>query len=224
MTAWTYDRHEYIEDHPRRCQHVKKNGQRCRKWAVKDMTVCRTHGGWRKDLNKGRQGVRINHLPEFYKGRLSKTLQEHIDSQLNADVDEQLNLLQELALMRSLCGDALEMHRLAEEKGKDDLKLNAAVLIRDALNEVRVMCDTAVKVETARKDSVSPLKLKQIVHQIVRIMYEVCGDEHEHLARDVEEKVRDQIRVPADITGTDLDPTQDVQRMIDSVPYSEDEE
>ena len=200
------------EGHSRQCQRMRRTGHRCAKWALTGSNFCQFHGGRHKTY------VRNHSLPKFYSKYLTKTLAEAVDEQLGMDSSDQLNLQEELALMRLTCAQAVAMFSAAHETEKDELIVSASLIMREALESVGQMCKDAAAVESSRKDAITPMDLKQIVNQIVRLLYTVCGEDNEHIARRFEERVRDEIKLPSDVKGTTLNPTKDVTDMLSTIP------
>lgn len=209
------------EGHARQCQRIKRDGLRCAKWAITNSVWCEFHGGSgtrRKNRKNKAAQVRIATLPMFYSKHLSKTLQEAVEEQLGLKSNEQLNLQTELALMRELCGNAVGLYCVAKEHGKSEDLAEATVLMQEALKEVASLCKDAAAVEASRRDTITPSDLKTITNQMVKILYDVCGDDNEALARLFELRVRKDIKLPSDNQGTSLTPTEDVRAMLDTIP------
>lgn len=210
------------EGHERQCQRIRHTGHRCAKWAITGSRFCQFHGGSGK-----RAKVRNYSLPMFYSKYLTNTLNEALEAQLDLDSSEQLNLQEELALMRMTCAQAVKLFSGANEipedqDNRDETIMSAAILMREALQSVAQMCKDAAAVESTRKDAITPMDLKQIVNQLVRLLYVVCGEDNETIAREFERRVKDEIKLPSDVSGTELTPDKDVQGMFDSIPKSPD--
>jgi len=201
----------------RQCEKIRACGLRCRKDAHYGTNVCVTHGARRRISDCGING-KLRVLPRFYRKVLSHTLLEAVQAQLEYDTSEQLSLLEELAIMRALASNTLTLYAKAEETTNPEAMMSASLLVRDALKEIRDLCESASRVENSRKDVITPLALRSIVQQIIILMYEVCGDENEHLARALETKINEEVRVPAEMRPTMLDPTTQVANMIASIP------
>lgn len=157
----------------------------------------------------------------FYRKYMAPTLEAAVSEMLECTPDEQINLYEELALVRTMAAEAVTLYSAAIESKRDELKEAATIMMRDALNEVRIMCATAAQVEGSRKDNVSPRELKHIVSQLIRIMHVVCGEENIDIARRFEEAVSTELKILTDASGTDLDPTQEVREMISTIPVEE---
>jgi len=199
------------ENSPRRCHARRRNGERCRRWALRGRDYCQFHGGRRGP-------VRTDRLPMFYSRQLNRTLQEAVESQLEMAPREQLALFEELALMRLTAQRTVSMWNAAVETGKPETEQMAVALMVEALKNVEHMCTAAARVESTAADKVSIHTLKAFVSQIVRIAYETMGEEHVELARKFEKLVREEIKLPSEEEGTTLTPDADVTRMDDTVP------
>lgn len=208
------------EGHARQCKRVLRSGNRCRKWALTGKDNCQFHGGRRKSH------VRNHHLPMFYSKYLTQTLNEAVEAQLEMSSDEQLSLQEELALMRVSSCDAVKLFSDAKslpDAHPDKLELVTAATaeMQASLQAIAAMCKDAVSIEAARRDLITPMHLKLVVNQLVRLLYVVCGVEHEAIAREFETKVETELRLPSDTKGTDLTPEKDVQEMLNTVPKTD---
>jgi len=196
------------EDSPYRCQAKRRCGEQCKRWALKESSYCQFHGG------RGNSRTRTDHLPAFYAKRLTKTLQAAIEEQLEQAPHEQLQLFEELALMRVYARDAVILYNAAVDKGSEELRLSAGALMAQVLGDVAKMCQSASNVSLAGKDKVSIHNIEYVVGQIVRILYQTLDDED---AQRVEERIRSDLKV-YDQTGTTITPDQDVLAMDATVP------
>lgn len=233
------------EGHPRQCTKVRRNGKRCGKWANRGSDRCESHP--RSKSRDQRIGVRTEHLPRFYRDRLTRTLTEVVDSMLGEPAHEQVGLYEELALLRDVAGqvvqlygtarDARDEHEAAlvdvspdDEQGvaawqerADALEgalAESAQMMVSQLNQVRDLATAIVRNEAVSKDKLSVHTLHGAMRQVVRIMYEVCGEENQHLAVQLEERVKAEVVLPVagGTEGTDVTPDQDVLSMDDTVP------
>lgn len=208
---------------PRRCQ--AKCSPPCVRWSVKasrDATgrgYCHWHGGKRHK----RHGVRVDHLPQFFSKHLTKTLEEAVADAMQEDPSEQVAIFEELALFRATVIPAVKMYDAAVSSNAKAETINAAAaLLRDQLKDVTMIAQRAAAINSADKVSVHSIKF--VVNQIVRIAWEVMGEEHEPLARQFEELVRDRIKVSSDVQGTAITPDMDVTQMDATIPTGEDED
>lgn len=219
------------DDHPHRCKaRARRTGERCRRFALIGATKCHKHGGRRE--READAKVRIDHLPRFYRSRLSKTLSEAVEQSLALAPHEQLNLFEELAVVRQVTGDAVELWSCAKQAVVDqpnnpqlqELLAATEIQLREAIGYTREIAEGAARIYAMCKDKLTPHNLQATVNQMVRIMHEVCGTEHQDLAEKFESAVATQVRVMEVAQGTDSTPDQVVEEMDDTIPLcSEDE-
>ncbi len=204
------------EDAPYRCQAflAKRHGRQCRKYALRGERFCAFHGG---RCRRRRGVVRTEHLPKFYSSVLTGTLAELVESQLDGPPHEQLQLFEELALMRSVSLDAVRLYDTAKAKGGLDAQQTAAHLMRDAINQVQSTVEVATKVFVASKGVVTVHNLSHVVRQITRIAHDVLQD-HPELAHKFEDSVRRQVKIEEGAKGTTVTPDVDVLDMDATIP------
>jgi hypothetical protein len=171
--------------------------------------------------------VRVDHLPHFYSKHLRKTLQESIEDALDVAPEEQVAVFEELATMRETVVPVLKMwdaaHELEGQKGLE-LQASAGSLLRDQLKEVAAVAETANRIMLSGKDQFSIHTLGHIINQIVRIAFDVFGEDELERAEHFERMVRERIKMPtAENKGTLVTPDMDVAEMDDTVPTEEDE-
>ena len=141
---------------------------------------------------------------------------------------EQLNLFEELALMRVQAGQAVKLYGAALELPDDnpsaqELQANAGLIMRDSLKDVISTCEAAARIEAASKNRITLNDVAFIVAQIVRIAYEVFDDDMDR-AQQFEVLVRDKVKITDSGRGTDVTPDQDVQDMDDTIPREQEED
>lgn len=202
------------EGHKRQCHAHPKNhgGRRCRKWALTGSDYCQWHGGWRRKYDP------IERLPVFYSGRLRGKLKQVIENTVSTPAEEQLSLLEELALMREFTARTLLAYEKADdlpEGPKRTVALEAATIAAiSGLESVRELCQAAARIDTLMSGHVSQHSLRVIVGQMVRIMYDICGEEYLHIAQEFEQRIDRDVKLPTrDSQGTTLTPDQDVLEM-----------
>lgn len=230
-------------DHPRRCKHNRKDGSRCKRWALIGLNYCLRHcGGGRAKYNK------VKHLTarekrkamaamntatpdnrprdakrlRFYAHKLGPKLNAFVEECLANPEADQLSLLEELHVMRALAGDALELHTLAtalpiQHPERAAMLANASTLAANALEQVRVMAKTAADNFAAAKDKYSVHSLHDVVAQIKRMVY--ASFEHDPAALDrFDAMLGNELRLPKiGNEGTTLTPDQDVLQMDASI-------
>jgi hypothetical protein len=170
-------------------------------------------------------------LPKFYSRVMTQTLRERIDESTARTHDEQIELYEELALMRESASEAVRVWSLAvtrlEEaraEGRDTKLLigvvqDASQLMAQHLEHVKEYALAIARVRSMTKDKLTLHTLYGVVHQVTRLMYEVCGDENEALARELEQRLRTDIVIPTDgREGTTLTPDQTAMDMDDTIP------
>jgi len=197
------------EEH--RCQAKRKGGKKCGKWALKGSRFCQLHGGRRRTGNV----VHIGHLPVFYSSVLNATLTEAVQAATDGEPHEQLQVFEELALMRLAARDAVALWSAAQQSDNTETRLGAAEVMKGALVEVIKMAETAARINAAGSDKVSVHNIAHVVRQIVRIAYE-CMEEDQ--ARVFERMVKQQIKLSTGAPGTVVTPDMDVRSMDDSIP------
>lgn len=200
------------EDDPRRCKAVRRSGERCRRWAMRDSDYCPFHGGRnRKRLKRG--------VPRFYSAFLGTTLRRAVSRSLRQSPALQFSLNEELALSRHVCGQAIALYSAAVETGKAEVIASASMVMRDALEHVRSMCESASRVALAGEDRISVHNLSFVVNQVVTVVYKVLGDEGAEEAHLIAQALQDELLVDdGRPVGTTLTPDADVADMIDTVP------
>lgn len=203
------------------CKANRTNRKRCRKWKLVGSNYCQFHGG-RRAANKLKNphDLEVSHLPSFYRKQLTDTLADLVDSALEGDPREALNLYEELALMRVASSEAVRLYSLStkvEGSKGDELRTSASLIMAEALKNVSSMCESAARIESVGKDKYSVHSLKAIIHQIVRIAHGVLH-QYPELALQFEQAVRNEIRLPTEISGTNITPDLDVKEMDTTVP------
>lgn len=200
-------------DDERRCQWVRRDSTRCRKWAVRGRRYCRSHSP------KGPDGTQ--NMPRFYRRVLTKSLSEALEESLEPKPDEQVQLLEELALTRDYAGQIVRLYGLARdadeakstEQTRMTVKAAGAELIV-ALQHVQSMATSASRILELDKGKYNVQDLNYVVHQLTRIMYSVCGEEHQDLAEEFNKQVKRDLRLHSN-DGTTSTPDQIVADMDD---------
>lgn len=207
------------------CQHIiRRLKRRCRRYALRGGRFCQKHN---KGVGKLKNVVRNNHLPIFYRKNMTKTLAQAVEEQLAVSPQEQLNLYEELALMRDACGQAVGLYSKARELADaepDNMKaqnmvLESSLLMRDYLKEVVSICESAHRIEASAKDKVSVHQLHFFVAQLVQQIYKGVGEDIT-TARHIEHLIRTNLALPAaqGSTGTTISPDMDVRAMDETIP------
>ena len=203
------------DDSEFRCKAKRRSGERCARWAVRDSDYCPFHGG------RTRKKIKVN-VPRFYSKHLTKTLKKALERSLKQAPSRQLSLFEELALMRDAAGQTVALYSGALESGNTELITAATMLMRDALNDVRTMCESASRIAAA-SDAVMPIhNMVFIVQQVTKIIYNVLGDEGQEQAEAIAQALNNELLIDTGApTGVTLTPESDVADMIDTVPRHE---
>ena len=190
-------------------------------WKLAGSDYCGWHGG----RNNGRSVVRTHRLPRFYSRRLTRTLSEAVEAALAEAPDQQLQLLEELALFRTVAADSVGVYSAAVEalEQADDERAKklrpfvdqTAAIMRDNLLTVVSVCESAAKVHAIGKDKISVHNIRHVIDQVVRCAYDAFdGDDR---VREFETMIREHVLID-DQRGTSRTPDQDVAEMDGSVP------
>lgn len=196
-------------------------GKRCRNPVSPGFNFCEAHvyqGLYRNTVK----------MPSVYNRALTKTLAESINTLQAAPPAKQLQIFDELALMRDVATEAVKLYSIAREASAaapDNMKLTEQVLamgavMREHLNEVVKLCEAAARMEQQAKEKISVPQLHFFVDQLVHAIYLACeGDVI--MAKHIEQSIRTNVLLPsmsAGDQGTLLTPDLDVQAMDATVP------
>jgi len=224
----------FDKNHPRRCQAKLKGGRKCGNWALKGIDYCKFHGGAavkaaREKLSVTQPRPKDMARLRFYSKRLGPKLEEFVAQCVEQPETEQLQLFEELALMRALAGEAIQLFSAASEipetnPKRHDLILNAGMVMQTALEQVRIMAKTAAEISAAGKDKFSVHALHDVKMQLLRIVDVAFGHDEEGLKR-FADLVETQLRLPkVGVEGTTITPDMDVTQMDELIPYVEPEQ
>lgn len=213
------------DDDPKRCQAKFKNrpDKKCYRWAMKGARTCYIHGG-RVSLKasaKRKSAIMkiLSGMPKVYKKHLNKTLHDALEEQLGVKPSEQLQILEELALMREYTGQAVKLYSGAiEMKADADKILAAGSFMAECLEKVADISSKAAKITAATSGTYSIHDLQYVVYQIIKIMYMVCGKQHEKLAVEFERRIHADLVLPRSPEGVMKEPMHDVDSMDESIP------
>lgn len=172
-------------------------------------------------------------IPVAYSKYLSNTLAERIMELASGSRDEQLDLSEDLALVRLTARDAAVMYDalcqtpVMSAEGRPieavlQARLAAGAILREALKEVADMCERYVKVAYApSRSQISVLNLDMILSQVVTEAYDVLGESPDMIAKVMELSQRVKaIRLPDENIGTTITPDMDVLAMDRTIPAS----
>jgi hypothetical protein len=220
----------FDKNHPRRCQAKLKGGRKCGNWAMKGIAYCKFHGGaavkaQREKISVTQPRPKDMARLRFYSKRLGPKLEEFVAQCIEQPETEQLQLFEELALMRALAGEAIQLFSAASEipesnPKRHDLILNAGMVMQTALEQVRVMAKTASDISAAGKDKFSVHALHDVKMQLLRIVDTAFGHLDQDALDNFANLVETQLRLPkVGVEGTTITPDSDVMQMDELVPY-----
>lgn len=217
-----------------RCEGTCRNGKPCGKPRLRGARFCQTHlpGGRKHSMfRKGSKDGHVGHvtrrtelLGRIYTRVLSKTLREALDEHLSQDPSKQVQIFEELGLMREHSMNAVALWSIAQDSDKLETRLAAGELMAGMLKQVADLAKTAAAINA--QSAVSVHTLHFVVQRIINVMHEVCGEENISLALEFEQRVRAEIRVEQyaggdSMSGTTLTPDRDAIDMDESVPRVE---
>lgn len=179
-----------------------------------------------------RAGIRRG-MPKYYGKYMTKALGDVLDECLAQNPNEQLQLLEELALIREVAGQSVALYSAAKELAdnatddkdrakKRELLLNAGEVMKMQIAEVVKTCEAASRVAGAARDKVSIHQLHFFVDQVTRCAFESFGTDPR--AEDFRQRMLTQVKLPIDGAtgnGTVVTPDMDVRDMDGSVPKFE---
>jgi hypothetical protein len=217
------------------CKHVRsarqqQPGTRCGKPRDRGCNgYCKFHFKWHtaqtnNNAPRSRRHAEGNDMARFYRNHLTKSLGALVDDALSINPNEQLQLYEELALMRDVAGQAVALYGISKdladkepnEKNRSRV-FEAGQLMQSQLSEVVRICESASRIANAR-NNISPDQLGHLVAQLKRCAQDAFGDDPRVLTFD--KLINEQVRVPMEgsTNGTMLTPDLDAKDMDGSVP------
>jgi len=235
LSGWKYVEGDWPDE--KRCTYIRPNGkrkgERCKCARRNGYELCSWHIRWVARINrpkfeqyKQRLAKVKASMPKFYGKYVTKTLAEMLDKCLEINPKDQLQLFEELALIRDVAGQSVALYSAAKQLADDnpldskkrDLLLQAGEVMKMQIAEVVKTCEAASRVANAAQDRVSIHQLHFFVDQVSRCAYESFGDDPR--AELFRQKMLTQVRLPVDgsSTGTHVTPDMDVMGMDDTIP------
>ena len=204
----------------------KSDGQPCRKWKARGYKYCWWHRRYDSrprsvaDRRLTKITSRADATSMFYGSVLGPKLKAVVEELTSRPAHEQLNVYEELQLIRSTGVQAVALYSAALETDNAQSVMTAALLMRDSLAFIIEQTAKVAAIEDRAKDKISVHTVSMIVQQMTRIMHRVCGEEHRDIAERFTELVSEEVRLPSvgDTTGTSLTPDMDVTEMDATVP------
>lgn len=247
-------------DHPRRCaKRSSQTGKQCQKFGLigTDPPCCRYHGAIQQLRKTSTDPIiaarnKNRTMPAIYKRFLRPGLSQFVTAAMELHPDEQLSLLEELALLRHAAGKTVEAYSLAAETVEEfETKLTDPAAhglssdkvaeinklmpkLRDIqsihrqemsamLLKVAELAEKAAKVSERTKGKYTLQHLQFAVDQILKIHWEVVGDSA--IAEQFAEAVKGAMLIPtANNEPTKLHPDETAAMFDASVPFVDDEE
>lgn len=198
-------------DHPRRCQVKRRSGKPCRRWALRGSEYCALHGG-RRRKNPTCQA------PTVYSRFLTRSLRQAIEQQLERAPAEQLQLYEELAVMRRTALESVMLYDQALQSKKPELIDAATMLVRDSMNEVAGMAESAARVAASSAGKVDAAALAYVIQQVTKIAIGIFGEDDPKM-KEFARALREDVMLPdGSGDGTDLTPDADAEDMDDTIP------
>lgn len=159
----------------------------------------------------------------FFSHRLGPKLRAAVEQCLDAPEAEQLELFEELAIIRSLAGDAAEIHARAEalpdeRQDKQQLLIAAGSLLSQQMEYIATVCEKAAKVSAMGKDKYSIHTLQDIINQVGRMVHSCFGHDVAGLMA-FDKMLSEQLRLPVSQNqGTYRTPDIEATMMDDTIP------
>ena len=204
-----------------RCTVILRTGLRCGMWAKRGHDRCWKHMQHAGNLYISKPEAR---LPSAYGKHLHGAVKDRIAELLQSSRSEQIELYEELALMRDMAGNAVGLYcQVAESSASAEQLQSAGMLMADALKEVGSLADKIATIEAKSADTLTVHTLNGAVSQIVNIFFQVCGDEYVDLAKVVEQRIRSEVVLPiAEAKAGNIKPGDDVAAMNAMIPGPDD--
>jgi hypothetical protein len=150
-------------------------------------------------------------VSRFYKRALTKGLEEALSEHLEQKPSEQLNLLEELALMREAASGHVRVYSAALDTGKQETILAAGELMAISMQRVADMCKSAATVAGAQDDKLTAQDVAYVIEQIIRISHDCFKDDD--LVNLFASRIRTELQLKEKDRGTSITPDQEVIEM-----------
>jgi hypothetical protein len=189
------------------------------------------------NLNDLKQTKLPKKAHSFYRERLAPNIVKSFDAILEASRDDQLEILEEIALLRECAGHTVELYSKAREvhfeKGTaatSQMVLHCALMMREALNEVIKAVEIAKKLDNASKNKLNITSFSFFIGRVMHIVNDALGNNLdavgqinsglEQLITDFDDELHNQTKsTPVDIINASvLRPDQTVLLMDATIP------
>lgn len=221
-TTW-YDKSGWPapDGHPRRCQEFSRSTlKQCKNWALIDKEHCAKHASLRNGV-----GLRMS---KHYGKYLNARLQDVVANAAAQPIAQLAQLNEELALMRDLAGQAVQLYSAVElmpgdtdeqRSKRDAAKILAGGLMQEQLNAVANLCEKAIRIDSMASDKLGAHNVKLIADQITSMAWRCFGELPDQTpVLKFTEMLAETIKVNVGPQGTALTPDAEVSEMDASIP------
>lgn len=150
----------------------------------------------------------------FYEHVFGPKLQQRMEAFNQVDSDA-LDLRSEIALMRSVVADAVDMYSTAMEKDEQGKVIINGHVVAELLKKLKDLVYTASRVEALQGNLITRDMLAVMARQITQAAYDVFGEADERAGVFLD-RVSDLLFNPMD--STQIAPEKLVQLMLETVP------
>jgi len=139
-------------------------------------------------------------MARFYSTHLGKTLKDAVDRVASEPVNRALTLYDEIEVSRATATQAIALAAAAFDSSKSNpaIRALACTTVHEALEHVSKLVARAARVESLAEDKLSLGTVDHFVSQVVSVVWDVLGEEHEDLAEAIDRGVRERVRIPLD--------------------------
>lgn len=163
-------------------------------------------------------------MPSKYRRHIGIPLKEKLDEFMDGGHHEQIQLYEELAIVRAMAVNALKLAEPVLQPGRKKIKAHIQVIALDLLAEcmenVRKMVETIAKMEKLSDGKVSLRVVDMLLAQVIKLLhkkYPDDGDELEVLIRDIRLPEADHEPGGGFTQGTEITPDAMVTEMDESI-------
>lgn len=215
------------------CQFHKCSKPRCEALRLPDSFFCNTcDKNYIDNYDPVPLGASLHHkqMSRFYGHLLGPKLKDVFEEKLRAPIEEQQQVVEELAMMRVIAGDAVKMYDAVvskecdekfTEKQKEALLLATGAVVRNCMEDVSKIAKVSADIQQKNTGEITILSLRATVHQLLDMMRSVCGHEFHFIAERFERLVDEQLQLPKKL-GTNKTPDIDVEAQVtlmdDAIP------
>ena len=157
-------------------------------------------------------------MARFYEVEQASTMFSTLDRALSNSPDEQVQVLEELALFRVEAQRAVRVYEAALSQNNMEVLYSAAQLMGDALRQVVKTAESSARINALSVDRFTAFNLTHFISQVVGLAYEVFGDEHIEKAERFEALVRAEARTVGEQRGVSMTPDMEVGLMDSTIP------